>query len=138
MIIVILAIVLIGIGITILLLCRNAVGYKPMAGAGLVGIGAMVLIFGVGAYINARVDIKYNIEDKTIERLGIEQNYKQAMQTSDKHRQISAIAKIVTWNDEVESYKRHTQNPIIGDFYPEEVAESLQYIDLESEDLCTD
>lgn len=138
MIIVILAIVLIGLGMTILLLCRNAVGYKPMAGAGLVGIGAMVLIFGVGAYINARVDIKTNIEDKTIERLGIEQNYKQAMQTSDKHRQISAIAKIVTWNNDVLYFKKMSKNPILGDFYPKEVAETLQYIDLESEDLCTD
>ena len=102
------------------------------------GIGAMVLIFGVGAYINARVDIKTNIEDKTIERLGIEQNYKQAMQTSDKHRQISAIAKIVTWNNDVLYFKKMSKNPILGDFYPKEVAETLQYIDLESEDLCTD
>ena len=82
--------------------------------------------------------IEREISNYKIERLGIEQNYIESLKTSDKHRQMSAIAKIVTWNDEVESYKRHTQNPIIGDFYPEEVAESLQYIDLESEDLCTD
>lgn len=140
MIIVILAIVLIGLGITLALLYRSdvlsAVWVADLS-LGIAVIGILALFFGGSAYLSKRADIKQDIEDKTIERLGIEQNYKQAMQTSDKHRQMSAIAKIVTWNDEVESYKRHAQNPIIGDFYPEEVAESLQYIEIESEDLCS-
>lgn len=140
MIIVISAIVLIGFGITLALLCRNDVlsaGWVADLSLGIAVIGIIALFFGGSAYLSKRADIKQDIEDKTIERLGIEQNYKQAMQTSDKHRQMSAIAKIVTWNEEVELYKRRSKNPIIGDFFPDEVAENLQYIDLESEDLCT-
>ena len=139
MIIIVSAIIAIGFGILLLILFMKDILYDMALNVGVCFfvLGFLTVLFcGIG-YAEKRADIKHDIESKTIERLGIEQYYREAMQTSDKHRQMSAIAKIATWNDEVESYKRHTQNPIIGDFYPEEVAESLQYIDLESEDLCT-
>ena len=141
MIIVISAIVLIGFGITLLLLCRNDI--LSDWNWGLIGtmfsvVGIMFFIVFGGGYISTRLRIEQDIRDKTIERLGIEQNYIESLKTSDKHRQISAIAKIATWNDDVSHFKKMSKNPIIGDFYPKEVAETLQYIDLESEDLCTD
>ena len=134
MIIVISAIVLIGLGITLVLLCRNDILSDWNWGVMGVMFSLLGIIFFVafgGCYMSTRLRIEQDIRDKTIERLGIEQNYIESLKTSDKHRQMSAIAKIVTWNEEVETYKRRSKNPIIGDFYPEEVAGSLQYIDVE-------
>jgi hypothetical protein len=75
--------------------------------------------------------IEREISDYKIERLGIEQNYIESINSHDKHQRLSALAKITDWNTDVKSYKEKSQNPIIGDFFPEEVANSLDYIDIE-------
>ena len=138
MILIMIFILLFSVGIALLFIDAKIDFYIPEAPILICTLGgACGLFFSVIALIcmSQSSYIEREISNYKIERLGIEQNYKESMQTSDKHRQMSAVAKIVTWNEEVESYKRHAKNPIIGDFYPKEVAESLQYIDLESEDL---
>ena len=74
--------------------------------------------------------IEGKISDYKIERLGVEQNYIESLNSHDKHQRLSALAKITAWNADVESYKDKSQNPVIGDFYPDEVANSLEYIDM--------
>jgi hypothetical protein len=76
--------------------------------------------------------IEREISDYKIERLGIEQNYIESINSHDKHQRLSALAKITAWNADVKSYKDNSQNPVIGDFYPDEVANSMEYIDVEN------
>ena len=143
MVIVIVAIIAFAIGILLVVLDNHYVFNEFWAintACPLIIAGGIVAFYSFVfcASVNSQSNITHKLQTKYIERLGIEQNYEKAMKTTDKHRQMSALAMVVAWNEEVETYKRRSKNPIIGDYFPDEVAENLQYIDLESEDLCTD
>lgn len=75
---------------------------------------------------------------KAWEAQRIIKKYDEAIESDDKRMIVARQAEIAVYNNEIEAYKRRSENTLIGCFYPKEVADKLEYIDLESEDLCTD
>lgn len=54
--------------------------------------------------------------------------YDEAIESDDKRMIVARKAEIAVYNEEIETYKRNSKNPLIGCFYPKEIADNLKCI----------
>lgn len=135
MILMMIFILLLSVGIALLFINAKTDLYIPEAPFLVCTVGGsfgLLFVVFVLICVSQPSYIEGKISDYNIERLGIERNYIESINSHDKHQRLSALAKITAWNADVKSYKSYSQNPITGDFFPEEVANNMEYIDIEN------
>ena len=130
--------------IIIIVACVLAVGFiMCMIGSGLymcnlkelggavailsaVALLPLLIAFGVS---NSGTHISTELYLQAWKAQRIIKSYEDAIETDDKRMIVARQAEIAVYNEEVEAYKRHSKNPLIGCFYPKKVADNLEYIE---------